>query len=275
MALLNLKGPMLMSSIPKTDASCVKVSYEGPVAILSMEYAPHNLIGFDLMDGIRAGLAAAREAGSRAVLLRSGLRHFSAGADTSLFQQSQGPEGRVGTTSLAFLRELENFPLPTVAAVHGVCVGGGLELALACDFIIAARSAKIGSVEATLGLNPLMGAIQRQVQRAGIVRAKEMSMFGRRYDAETMEKWNIINLVVDDEKLADAALVMALELANGPTLAHTSTKQIANLAAAKGVEAADEAMGELQRPLWASEDLKTGLESLMKQGPGLAVFKGR
>jgi enoyl-CoA hydratase/carnithine racemase len=162
-----------------------------------------------------------------------------------------------------------------VAAVQGVCVGGGLEMALACDFIIAARSAKIGSVEATLGLNPLMGAIQRQVQRAGIVRAKEMSMLGRRYDAETMEKWNIINLVVDDEKLGEAAMVIALELANGPTLAHTSTKQIANLAAARGVEAADEAMGELQRPLWTSEDLKIGLESLMKQGPGLAVFKGR
>lgn len=264
-----------MSSIAILDSSCVKVTYEGPVAVLSMEFAPHNLIGFDLMDGIRAGLAAAREAGSRAVLLKSGLRHFSAGADTSLFQQAQGPERQVGASSLAFLRELENFPLPMVAAVHGVCVGGGLEMALACDFIIAARSAKIGSVEAALGLNPLMGAIQRQVQRAGIVRAKEMSMLARRYDAETMEKWNIINRVVDDEKLSEAAMAIALELGNGPTLAHTSTKQIANLAAAKGVEAADEAMDELQRPIWASEDLKIGLESLMKQGPGLAVFKGR
>ncbi|TCU68192.1 enoyl-CoA hydratase/carnithine racemase [Bradyrhizobium sp. R2.2-H] len=264
-----------MSSISKPVSSCVKVSYEGPVAVLSMESAPHNLIGFDLMGGIREGLASAREAGSRAVLLKSGLRHFSAGADTSLFERSQGPEGRVGSSSLAFLRDLENFPLPIVAAVQGVCVGGGFELALACDFIIAARSAKIGSVEATLGLNPLMGAIQRQVQRAGIARAKEMSMLGRRYDAATLEKWNIINLVVDDEKLGEAAMMVALELGNGPTLAHTSTKQIANLAAAKGVEAADEAMAQLQRPLWTSDDLNIGLESLMKQGPGLAVFKGR
>jgi enoyl-CoA hydratase/carnithine racemase len=102
-----------------------------------------------------------------------------------------------------------------------------------------------------------------------------MAMLGRRYDAETMEKWNIINRVVEDEKLDEAAMILALELANGPTLAHRITKQIANLAAAHGVEAADDAMESLQLPLWSSEDLKTGLESLMTQGPGLAVFKGR
>jgi enoyl-CoA hydratase/carnithine racemase len=239
-----------------------------------MEFAPHNLLGVDLMAGIRAGLAAAQAGGARAVLLKSGLRHFSAGADTSLFTDALGPEGRLSVSPLAFLRELEAFPLPMVCAVKGVCVGGGLELALACDFILAARSSKLGSVEATIGLNPLMGAVQREVQRAGIARAKEMAMLGRRYDAETMEKWNIINRVVDDEKLDDAAMVIALELANGPTLAHRITKQLANLAAARGVEAADEAMEEMQLPLWSSEDLKIGLESMMTQGPGLAEFKG-
>ena len=253
---------------------CVKVVYEGPVAILVMEFAPHNLLGLDLMAGLRAGLAAAQAGGARAVLLKSGLRHFSAGADTSLFTDAIGGDGRLAVSPLAFLRELEAFPLPIVCAVQGVCVGGGLELALACDFIIAARSSKLGSVEATIGLNPLMGAVQREVQRAGIIRAKEMAMLGRRYDAETMERWNIINRVVDDEKLDEAALVIALELAHGPTLAHRITKQLANLAAAQGVEAADEAMEEMQLPLWSSEDLQIGLKSLMTQGPGLAEFKG-
>ena len=240
-----------------------------------MNYAPHNLLGLTLMGAIRAGLAAANEAGARAVLLKSDLRHFSAGADTSLFNEALGREGRLSASPLAFLRELEQFPLPMVAAVQGACIGGGFELALACDFIISARSAKFGSVEATIGLSPLMGAIQRQVQRAGIARAKEMSMLGRRYDAETMEKWNIINHVVDDEKLDEAAMVFALELANGPTLAHKITKQIANIAAGRGVAAADTEMETLQVPLWKSEDLKTGLESLMKWGPGRAAFKGR
>src|SRR3546814_13979766 len=92
-----------------------------------------------------------------------------------------------------------DLPIPIIASVHGVCLGGGFELALACDYIIAAQSAKIGSVEATLGLHPLMGGVQRQVQRAGMARAKEMSMLARRYDPATLERWGLINLVVPDE----------------------------------------------------------------------------
>jgi enoyl-CoA hydratase/carnithine racemase len=258
-----------------TNDDCVKVSQNGPLAILSMEFAPHNLLGADLMAGIEAGLNAALEMGARAVLLKSGLRHFSAGADISLFEDAMGPAGKPAVSPLAFLQTLEGFPLPVIAAVHGVCVGGGLEIALACDLIIASRSSKIGSVEATIGLNPLMGAIQRQVQRAGIVRAKEMAMLGRRYDAETLERWNIINRVVDDDKLAAAALSLALEVANGPTLAHRITKELANIAAQDGVAAADAVMEDKQLALWSSEDLRTGIDSLMSQGPGLAKFAGK
>jgi enoyl-CoA hydratase/carnithine racemase len=125
-----------------------------------------------------------------------------------------------------------------------------------------------------MGLNPLMGAIQRQVQRAGLLRAKEMSMLGRRHDAATLERWNLINRVVDDEHLADAAMAVAQELAQGPTLAHRITKQLANLAANEGVAASDAAMSELQKPLWTSTDLGIGIQSLMANGPGLAKFVG-
>ena len=253
------------------------VSYEqdGPLGILTMHHAPHNLLGPPLMKGVRDALATAEKKAARAVLLKSGLRHFSAGADIALFEGAMGGEGGLELSPVDFLKVLEAFPLPMVAAVHGVCVGGGLELALTCDFIIAARSSKIGSVEATIGLNPLMGAIQRQVQRAGALRAKEMSMLGRRYDAETLERWNLINRVVDDENLDAAAHAVAMELANGPTVAHRITKELARIAANEGVAAADAVMEEKQLALWSSEDLKIGLESLMKNGPGLARFVGK
>jgi len=117
------------------------------------------------------------------------------------------------------LQVFDRLPIPIVAAVHGVCVGGGLELALAADLIVAAESAKIGAVEATLGLNPLMGAIQRITERAGAARAKEMALLARRYDARTLEKWNIINRVVADEQLPEASVTLAHELANGATRA--------------------------------------------------------
>ncbi|MFZ9092031.1 MAG: enoyl-CoA hydratase/isomerase family protein, partial [Planctomycetaceae bacterium] len=256
-----------------TDQS-VLVTTDGPLTILTMQHGPHNLLSPPLMDGVLAGLESAKADGSRAVLLKSGLRHFSAGADVSLFEAAMGDGDGLETSPLAFLNAVEGFPLPIVAAVHGVCVGGGLELALACDIIVAARSSKIGSVEATIGLNPLMGGIQRQVQRAGALRAKEMSLLGRRYDAETMERWNLVNMVVDDDKLDSASLALAYELANGPSVAHRITKELVKIAVDQGVAAADAVMEEKQMALWESEDLKIGLDSLMKNGPGLAEFVG-
>jgi enoyl-CoA hydratase/carnithine racemase len=252
----------------------VAVEHDGPLAIITMQYAPYNLLSVELMDGVLGGLDEAEQAGARAVLLRSGLKHFCAGADITMFDRAM-EGGAMAISPVEFLHRFESFPLPVVAAVHGTCVGGGLELALACDLIFASRTAKIGSVEVTLGLNPLMGAVQRQVQRAGSLRAKEMSMLGRRYDAETLERWNLINRVVDDEHLDDAARTVALELANGPTVAHRITKDLARIAADQGVAAADAAMEELHAALWTSEDLRIGMDSFRSNGPGLARFVGR
>lgn len=247
------------------------------VSTLTMVYRPYNLLGPKLIGAIAQQVKAAQEAGSRAIILKSGLRHFCAGADVGLFSARIENAGRADTrlTGVEFLRLLELLPIPIVASVHGVCLGGGLELALACDYIVATASSKLGSVEAALGLHPLMGGIQRQVQRIGTARAKEMSMLGRRYDAATLERWGLINLVVADEALETATLAIAEELARGPTVAHAATKKLAHLAANEGIVAADLAMADIQAPIWASEDLKTGLTSFRQNGPGLAKFQGR
>ena len=253
----------------------------GSVSILSMQYRPYNLLGPKLLNAIVEKVEAAQTAGSRAIVIRSGLRHFSAGADLDIFDKrvaegvvDQKKENR-RLTGVEFLNFMELLPIPLVASVHGVCLGGGLELALSCDYIVAASSAKIGSVEATLGLNPLLGGIQRQVQRIGALRAKEMSMLARRYDAPTLEKWGLINLTVPEESLEKATLSIAEEFAQGPTVAHAVTKKIVHIAVNEGIQAADGAMGKLQEPIWASEDLKAGLASFRKNGPGLAKFAGR
>jgi enoyl-CoA hydratase/carnithine racemase len=246
----------------------------GNVAILTMMYRPYNLSGPTLSTALMDSLNGAVAQGQRAVLLRSGLRHFSAGADVDLFDERIEKEGRARLDPLQVLGTFENLPIPIVVAIHGVCLGGGLELALVCDYIVAAQSAKIGSVEVALGLHPLMGGIQRQVQRMGMARAKEMSMLGRRYDAATLERWGLINLVVPDEELENASLAIAQELANGPTVAHAATKRLALVAANEGVDAADRAMFEVQKPIWASRDLKEGLRSFRANGPGLAAFEG-
>ena len=253
----------------------------GNVSVLTMQYRPYNLLGPKLINAIVENVEASQKAGSRAIVIRSGLRHFSAGADLDIFEKrvstasgDQSQEGR-RLVGVDFLRFMELLPIPLIASVHGVCLGGGLELALACDYIIAATSAKIGSVEAALGLHPLLGGIQRQVQRIGAARAKEMSMLARRYDAPTLEKWGLINLTVPEEQLEATTMSIAEEFAQGPTLAHAATKELVHIAVNEGVSAADEAMARVQAPIWASEDLKTGLASFRKNGPGLAKFAGR
>ena len=260
--------------VPGPDTPPVGREVDGHLAVLTMQYAPHNFLGTELTAGLLEGLQWAKDQGARAVLLNSGLRNFCAGADLAMFESAyRGVAPDIDLVEV--LRAFDSLPLPIVAAIHGVTVGGGLEIALACDLIISSESAKIGSVEATLGLNPLMGGIQRVTERAGAARAKEMALLARRYDARTLERWNIINRVVPDEKLGDVSVTVAQELANGPTLAHASTKAIVSYTLAHGVPAADEVMRDLQADYWKSEDLKRGLESLAANGPGAARFDGK
>lgn len=259
---------------PDTGAPPVARQLDGHVAVLTMQHAPHNFIGIELFEALIEGMRWAEDQEARAVLLRSSLRNFCAGADIGLFESAE--RGVAPDRDFSeLLQVFDQLPIPIVAAVHGVCVGGGLEVALAADLIVAAESAKIGCVEATIGLNPLMGAIQRITERAGAARAKEMALLARRYDARTLEKWNIINRVVPDEQLADASTTLAHELANGPTIAHASTKAIVSHAVSHGMRATDEAMRELQKDFWKSNDLKVGLASLQANGPGAARFEGR
>jgi enoyl-CoA hydratase/carnithine racemase len=251
------------------------VEVKGKVSVITMIHRPHNLMGPTMYRALLGAFAEAVEHGSRAILLRSGLRHFAAGAEVNLFPERIEKEGKGTIDPVETLRAFETLPIPIVVAVNGTCLGGGFEIALACDYSVVAESAKIGSVEVALGLHPLLGGIQRQVMRAGPARAKELAMLGRRYDAATLERWGIVNLVVPDDKLDEVSLSIAEELANGPTVAHAATKRLVSITLNEGVEAADKAMFEVQKPIWASQDLKRGLDSFLRDGtPGLAVYEG-
>ena len=257
------------------DGQPVRRVMDGGVAVLTMQLAPHNLLGDVLVAELMGALAWVRQEGARAVVLRSGLRHFCAGADLDAMRAAAERDEVPQWPLVDLLRAFDSLPIPIMASVHGVCVGGGFELALACDLVVAAESAKIGSVESTVGLHPLMGAVQRVTQRAGAVRAKEMAMLGRRYDARTLERWGVINRVVPDEQLEGASMTLAQELAHGPSVAHAATKALVSVAVNQGIAAADEAMAQLQLPIWRSDDLRIGLASYTANGPGMARFVGR
>ena len=112
-------------------------------------------------------------------------------------------------------RRVDRLPCPTVFAAHALCLTWAFELALACDLILAASSARFGLVEKVVGLTPAMGGTQRLAERAGSGRAREFVMTGEPYDAATLERWNVVNRVFADDGFDCAARELARELAVG------------------------------------------------------------
>ena len=252
------------------NGGIVEFSKDGDVGLVHMNRAPHNLIEETLLNALTEAFRKAVDEGCRSILLGSRLRHFCAGADLEAMTTTELEKLDV----FKFLHEMEDLPVPTVAAIHGAALGGGFELALGCDLIIAAESAQIGLVESTLGLFPLMGGVSRAVANAGLARAKELTLLGRRHSAATLERWGLINQVVPDDQLHAASLSLARQLAAGPTVAYCAIKRLANHTASHGVHSADEMTGEIGAEVWESQDLRAGLDAFFQTGTTAAVFKG-
>jgi enoyl-CoA hydratase/carnithine racemase len=176
---------------------------------------------------------------------------------------------------LHLIHIVEDFSFPTVFAAHALCLTAAFELSLACDVLLAAESAKFGLVEVVVGLTPSMGGPQRLAERAGPARARELVYTGELYEADTLERWNVVNRVLPDEGFADAALAFAKRIASGPTLAHVATKRLVRAQLDRGTRAADAIVPETSGPLFGSEDLKNAVRSFLEVGPGKASYEGR
>ncbi|WP_027582407.1 enoyl-CoA hydratase/isomerase family protein [Bradyrhizobium sp. Ai1a-2] len=251
----------------------VRHEIDGKVGVVTLAKPPHNLIDDALIEDLIAAYRAVIADGCRAILLRSSQRHFCAGAE----MQSWGKTTLIHTDQAkleSMLRALEDAPVPTVAALNGGVLGGGLELALTCDMIIAADTAFLAQVEVAVGLLPLLGGTQRLAQRAGVARAKEIAMLGRRHTPEAFERWGIINLVVAESELASASMTWARQLAAGPTQVIKGIKMQANLEARGGIAAADARQVEINTMIWETKDRQRGADAFFATGPATAVFQG-
>ena len=209
----------------------------------------------------------------RALVIRAEGKVFTAGVDVKLFDDRTPEQAKsLFKDFISITHKVEAMPWPTIASVHGLCLTAGLELALGCDLILAAESAKFGLVERVVGLTPVMGGTQRFAERAGPARAREFVMTGDLYDAATLERWNVINRVYPDDQLEAETAKFVKHLADGPTKAHAATKAFV---AAGSVAAADARIDEIGAPLFATEDLQNAVDTFIAEGPGKATFKGR
>ena len=229
------------------------------LAIIYMNNPPNNLINNQFLDSLQKTINTAKKNNARAILITSKIKHFCAGADPDFFLKNSSKKKY---DTMRLIRIVDNIKIPTVAAIKGAALGGGFELALGCDFIIAADTSRIGLVETSVGLIPLSGGVQRLINRVGSARTKEIAMFGRRYDAKTLENWGAINMVVPELNLLAASTAFSKQLSNGPTKALKEIKKIANNTAMYGIKKADNKMQESIETVLRSSDAKKGINFL-------------
>jgi enoyl-CoA hydratase len=209
-----------------------------------------------------------------AVVVWGGERIFAAGADISEFA---GPdEARVvGAAFRAALDTLARIPRATIAAIAGYALGGGCELALACDFRVAADTAKLGQPEILLGIIPGGGGTQRLARLVGPARAKEIVFSGRQVAADEALAIGLVDSVVPSDALFDAAFTWAAELAAGPVVAQGLAKRAIDEGLDGSLAGGLDLEARLFADVFATEDARIGVASFREHGPGKAKFEGR
>jgi enoyl-CoA hydratase len=254
----------------------IQIEHDGPLTVLAIEHPPLNLFDPPLMDALQAAVEQIAGDPPRGLLICARGKLVSGGVDVNVFDGlTPQSGGELWQRLLGIIHAVEDLPAPTVFAAHGLCLTAAFELALACDLLVAAQSARFGLVETVVGLTPAMGGTQRLTERAGPARARELVMTGALYDASTLERWNVVNRVLPDEGFGQAARDFARSLAEGPTKAHAATKRIVREACRGGARAADEVVPEVAGALFGTEDLKGAVRSFLRHGPGHAIYEGR
>jgi enoyl-CoA hydratase len=212
----------------------VDIELRGAVALLTLN-RPEALNAFspELLEDLDARLGEIEADGAvRAVVLTgAGPKAFSAGADISHMREATPLQARAfGERGQAVTRRIEELRAPVIAAVNGYALGGGCEVALACDIRLAAEGARFAQPEVNLGILPGWGGTQRLVRLTGPAFAKEMIFTGRQVRAEEAVAAGLANRVHPAEELLDRALELAETIAQKPPFAIAASKRLANLA---------------------------------------------
>jgi len=236
------------------------------VATITLNNPPLNVVTLAMSRELDQVLPVLAEDPDTRVLVLTGTgeRAFCAGSDISEFPSMLG-RGKIIPMKLEFENQVygkvASFPKPTIAAVAGLAYGGGLELAVCCDFIVAEETTRLALPEIKLGVFPGSGGTVRVTRRIGASRAKEMMFYGEPIDAPTALLWGLVNRVVPVGESRNTAHAMARELANQPNLALQCCKAAIALSQALPE---DEAIGRtmgLSDKVFDTEDCREGVRA--------------
>ena len=250
----------------------VRFEQDGAVGSIILSNPPHNWLSRQFADDLTAAVRQAGESDMRTLVICTEGDHFSDGGAVFDWRPEQDRHWFatfVGDVNTAY-RTIEALPVPVVAAVRGNVLGGGFELALSADFIVAAESATFICVEITTGMVPLAGAVQRIAAAAGPFHATRIAMLGQPLTAADAAALNLVADIVPDADLDKAATELARQLASGPTRAYAAIKSLVKAQTAGGVAAADTLMANLTMGLYETADARGAIPQI---GAALAADK--
>lgn len=223
-----------------------------------------NALNLEVIEALHAALDALADDDSLAAVVITGSgEQFVAGADIAQLRERRAPEALASINGAVF-RRVEELPVPVIAAVRGFALGGGCELAIACDLRVAGRSARMGQPEVGLGILPGAGATHRLPRLVGLGAAKELIFTGRIVGADEALRLGLVNRVVDDDRVMPEALDIARAIARQGSQAVRLAKLALN-AQRHGLEAGDALERSAQAVLFESEDKERRMTAFLER----------
>jgi len=248
----------------------VEYTVSDAVARITLNRPPVNALNAELIADIGAALEKASASDVRAVVI-TGSPHFAAGADITGFQAAFEGDGEADLAGdLSFVvKRLEDLEKPTIAAVNGFALGGGLELAMGADFRYLADDARVGQPEILLGIIPGAGGTQRLPRIVGYQRALEMCLTGRQIDASEAAAIGLADKVLAPDDLIETAMADAARFAAGPTAAYAAVKRSVGGGRGVSLERGLEIEAAEFARVFGTGDARIGVAAfLAKEGPG-------
>lgn len=252
----------------------LSLEHHGAVGVIRLDRPKMNVLNRAMQEEIRkVSQEINQNPDIRAVVIYGGEKSFAAGADIKEMMHWDASEAAKETPGLqACFNAVAGITKPTIAAISGYALGGGLELALACDFRIAADDAQVGQPEILLGVIPGAGGTQRLARLIGTSRAKEIIFTGRFVPASEALSLGILNEVVSPAELFSRALEFAATLAAGSVTALSAAKQAIDQGISQDLTSGLETEAKFFAGLFGSRDQVLGMASFVENGPGKADF---
>ncbi len=255
----------------------VRVEIDAAIATIRLDRPPMNALNAQVQSEVAAAAAQVSDDPQvRAVIIYGGEKVFAAGADIKEMAEASYADMAADSRRLQdSFTAVARIGKPVVAAITGYALGGGLELALCADFRVAGESAKVGQPEILLGIIPGAGGTQRLPRLVGPARAKDIVFSGRFVGAPEALAIGLVDAVVPDAEVYQAARDLVGRYASGPAVALRAAKQAIDA----GLEVDLTTGLEIERlhfaGLFATEDQRAGMRSFIENGPGKATFAGR